>query len=144
MLRDEPPRDKIHHTRGFTLPSEIRRLNHQNPKAAEQALEQVYGEGPPVGGTGSPASNLEWANLLANASPDGDFVETYRMIVLMDSGLQFLVVPLPREASSKWPDVMKNLRAPGTRLAEKVACVRANFAPEPIRGAPGKPAPAPR
>jgi hypothetical protein len=141
-------------------PSDIRRLYDnvfpQDFPAAAAALAQIYGVAaarPQRARRAGQAGAVEWANMLATATPDDDFVETYRMVALQDAGVTALNVTFLTRPQTTSADVIANLdgsplSSDGSPLSSKVSCVRSNFAPmpgtlpKPYRPAPrGTPAP---
>jgi hypothetical protein len=120
-IGDEANPAFIDHKRSFKLPTEIKKLYDSIPSLdhvnAAAELARIYGVPPPV----------EWANLLADTTPDDDFIETYRMVTLINSGLGSLTVPFATISPTS-ANVVDNFRNGGRPLADKVKCIRNNFA----------------
>jgi hypothetical protein len=155
LLGEENDPAFVQHRRPARRPSEIRQFFKDvfpvDTTAAADALAQIYGvkadrhrrDGDDRAATerqdlGRRTGAVEWADLLADATPDDDFVETYRMIALNDAGVTSLVVPFATNPPTS-ADAIANLTARNSPLTGKVTCVRTNFAGV----AAGKPTPYP-
>ena len=78
-------------------------------------LKSIYGVSPSI---------PEFVNLLATVSPYDDFVETFRLKVLNDSGLQHMYVAFS-DNTKPTPDIMSNLTdgSANSKLYQKYACM---------------------
>ena len=155
LLGEENDPAFVQHLRPSKRPSDIRQFFRDvfpvDTTAAADALAQIYGVVPERhrrDGNGAATERqdiarrtglVDWADLLAAATPDDDFVETYRMIALSDAGVTSLVVPFATTPPTS-ADAIANLTARDSPLARKVVCVRNNFA----GGSSRAPYPAPR
>ena len=71
------------------------------------------------------AGNEPWASFFASEAPDEDFVETFKLAVLIDAGLTSLPITIPTSSGQVIVDIPAYyLAGSNTYLTSKINCIR--------------------